>query len=316
MEHNVEEEIALAMASGEKTFDKETLDKLCRLLKRVDEKCPPKPRLGLKPVRAENISVFDSKLGGVPYFPKEMEYPKVFEGYFAGNPLRLLAQLNFECLPRVEGFPDKGILQFFAGCDGDDVIGAEFDDHFDQNGFRVIYHENIIDDTSKLISEADMPRFDNEEDYYPFSGEFLLTAGEARYAPVSTADYRFEPAVVEAFNELFGDNITGMYVTKDGERGMAQTDRQLYDAVYQVRGQSGSCIGGYPFFTQDDPRRYDSECAKCDITLFQLDSELSENGKYEDEIMWGDIGVGNFFISSEALAKRDFSRVLYTWDCG
>ena len=67
MVHNVEEEIAQAMEKSKKEFSKETLDKLTLLLKRVDEKCPPKPRVLLKPVRAENISVFDSKLGGVPY---------------------------------------------------------------------------------------------------------------------------------------------------------------------------------------------------------------------------------------------------------
>lgn len=315
MEHNIEEEIANAMKSGKRTFDRKTLDKLARLLKRVDEKCPPKPRLALKPVRAENISVFDSKLGGVPYLPKEMGYPKALEGNFAGSPLRLLAQLNFERLPRVEGFPDKGILQFFAGSDGDDVIGVEFDDYFSQNGFRVIYHENIVEDTSRLISEADMPKFDEEDYCFPFSGEFLLTAGEVRDTPVSSADFRFEPAVVEAFNELFGGNITGMYVINGGQ-GLAQVDGPLHDAVHQVRSQLGTCIGGFPFFMQDDPRGFSEEYAKCDILLFQLDSEITENGAPEDEIMWGDSGVGNFFISSEDLARRDFSRVLYTWDCG
>ena len=57
-----------------------------------------------------------------------MEYPKVLEGNFEGRPLKLLAQLNFEKLPHLEGFPKKGILQFFAGCDDDDVYGINFDD--------------------------------------------------------------------------------------------------------------------------------------------------------------------------------------------
>lgn len=315
MAHNVEEEIAQAMAESKKEFGKETIEKLTLLLKRVDEKCPPIPRLPLQPVRSENISVFDSKLGGVPYLPKDMEYPKVREGSLAGKPLRLLAQLNFEKLPRVEGFPEKGILQFFTGSDGDDVIGIDFDDYFNQNGFRVIYHENIIVDTSKLISEADMPLFDNEDDCFPFSGEFLLTAGEVRYSSVSTADFRFDYVVAEAYNELFGGKIVGMYGMR-GEQGVAQIDRPLYDAIHEVRSQLGTCMGGFPFFMQEDPRGYNGDYAKCDTLLFQLDSEIPEDGKFEDEIMWGDSGVGNFFISSDDLAKRDFTRVLYTWDCG
>jgi len=32
--------------------------------------------------------------------------------------------------------------------------------------------------------------------------------------------------------------------------------------------------------------------------------------------MWGDCGVGNFFINIEDLKNLDFSDVLYNWDCG
>ena len=34
------------------------------------------------------------------------------------------------------------------------------------------------------------------------------------------------------------------------------------------------------------------------------------------DIMWGDVGVANFFIRLEDLKNRDFSNVLYNWDCG
>ena len=66
---------------------------------------------------------------------------------------------------------------------------------------------------------------------------------------------------------------------------------------------------GYPYFTQDDPRPEDSPY---DTLLFQMDSEMSDGIDY---IMWGDMGVGNFFIDLEDLKNCDFSRVLYTWDC-
>nr|WP_316045926.1 DUF1963 domain-containing protein [Planococcus glaciei] len=35
----------------------------------------------------------------------------------------------------------------------------------------------------------------------------------------------------------------------------------------------------------------------------------------EAGIAWGDTGVGNFFISKENLKKRNFSDVVYNWDC-
>jgi uncharacterized protein YwqG len=32
-------------------------------------------------------------------------------------------------------------------------------------------------------------------------------------------------------------------------------------------------------------------------------------------MQWGDMGVANFFINSEKLKQKDFSDILYTWDC-
>ena len=33
------------------------------------------------------------------------------------------------------------------------------------------------------------------------------------------------------------------------------------------------------------------------------------------KVMFGDSGVCNFFIPGEKLKNRDFSDILYTWDC-
>ena len=33
-------------------------------------------------------------------------------------------------------------------------------------------------------------------------------------------------------------------------------------------------------------------------------------------VMWGNVGVGNFFINREKLKALDFSDVLYNWGCG
>lgn len=311
----VEEEIREAMKNSKKEFTQETLDKLTALLRRLDEKCPPQPHLPLAYVRASSTSVFDSKLGGVPYFPKDMEYPRVLEGEQAGKPLRLLAQLNFGTLPHLEGFPQKGILQFFAGGDGDDVYGVDFHDNFVQNGFRVIYHENVVEDTVKLISGEDLPTFDSDGDY-PFKGEFLLKAGEPHLSAVSPADYRFDEAVAESYNELFDGDVVGMWANKDGKKGIRQVDEPLYYAIYEVRSCGGTGIGGFPYFTQEDIRPCDEEYSTCNILLFQLDSGFSEgSSEWADVVMWGDSGVANFFISADRLAKCDFSRVLYTWDC-
>lgn len=293
----------------------ETKAKCDKLLARVDELMPPVDSIRLKPSRGET-TVFCSKLGGVPYFPKSMKYPTVIGDESDGMPLRFLAQLNFEELPKLPGFPTEGILQFFAEYGGgqDDVYGMNFDDGQKQDTWRVVYHEKIITDTGLLISEEDMPEFDEDEDAYPFKGEFRLSAENAAPCPITMADFRFDKAVAAAYNELFGGNITGMYDSKGS--GLVNVDEPLYDAVSE-REASSTCMGGYQFFMQDDPRGYNENYAKCTVLLFQSDSESGgDDDSVEDEILWGDCGVANFFITPEDLKKRDFSHVLYNWDCG
>ena len=43
---------------------------------------------------------------------------------------------------------------------------------------------------------------------------------------------------------------------------------------------------------------------------------MGEDGSFifREKIMWGDAGVGHFFIDREALKLLDFSDVLYYWD--
>jgi uncharacterized protein YwqG len=65
-----------------------------------------------------------------------------------GNPLALLAQFNFAEIPSLPNFPDKGILQFYIAAD--DLYGMNFDDQQQQSGFRVLYFDQVIEDTSQL----------------------------------------------------------------------------------------------------------------------------------------------------------------------
>ena len=72
-------------------------------------------------------------------------------------------------------------------------------------------------------------------------------------------------------------------------------------------------LGGYPYFTQWDPRGSKAEYEPYDTLLFQLTSDYDREG---ERVMFGDAGVCNFFIPAEKLKARDFSDILYTWDCG
>ena len=72
-------------------------------------------------------------------------------------------------------------------------------------------------------------------------------------------------------------------------------------------------LPAHPYFTQEDPRNRDEGLADYNALLFQLDSSFDEDGK--EIVMIGDMGVMNFFIWQDDLQRRDFSDVLYSWDC-
>ena len=278
------------------------------ILKRIDKQIHPKPVVKLEPKRAENLSVFESKLGGVPYMPLDFDYPKGKSGTFEGRPLRLLAQLNFEKLPHIENFPQKGILQFFCSDDAEDgAYGLNFKNPTEQDGFRIIYHENIITDESQLMTKENMPLFKNRYGNFPFEGEFLLEAEKPESCPVSSGDHRFEKLLLNVLRDDYGKEYENIYEI-GGE------EEELCEKLYEMRAFEQTCIGGYPFFTQDDPRGGNEEIADYDILLFQCASFFE--GDVGDEIMWGDMGVGNFFITENDLKNLDFSKVAYNWDCG
>ncbi|MGN1033047.1 MAG: DUF1963 domain-containing protein, partial [Intestinibacter sp.] len=112
---------------------------------------------------------------------------------------------------------------------------------------------------------------------------------------------------VEKYNSQFPDEpIDGFYDLEEVYDG-----DDFYEFLEEYNSGDGIKIGGYPFFTQEDPREYDY--GGYNTLLLQIDS--IDDDDEDIHIMWGDSGVGNFFISAEDLKNRDFSNVLYNWDC-
>ena len=256
-----------------------------QIINKITSRCRAVPMLKLEPVKSVT-GLWDSKLGGVPYLPKDFPYPRVKSGEYKDRPLRLLAQLNFDDLPGLYGFPQTGILQFFCSCEEDGLWGLDMNDPCGQNGFRVIYHRDIINDASKLISADDLPDF---ADLFPFEGEYLLKPLKQTMCRLTACDFR------SGFDEISDET----------------DDEDLLEDIYNnILTNDVTCIGGYPTFTQTDPRANDPSLRDRTILLFQLDSDPDKG------IMWGDMGTGNFFISHDDLAMLDFSRVLFNWDCG
>lgn len=242
-------------------------------------------------VRKKETGLLDSKIAGSYYIPKGMGIP-VNEK--TGKELYLLAQLNFAKLPPLEDFPAKGILQLFIAGD-DDVYGVDFDDPCKQASWQVRYFEQVpevVEDEEihEPIYEADtsLP--------YPNDSSYALY-GVLDQQMITLTDYRFDEYFKTCcINELPSD-ITKFY----------DLDEKTRDTLFELIENLDCQVGGYPYFTQADPRGYGDLEKDYEILLFQLDMV--------EDIMWGDSGVGNFFIKKEDLLKKDFSHVSYHWDC-
>jgi len=250
-----------------------------------------KPYIEIQTQNNDDVNWWQSKFGGLPYLPKGFEYPKTPDG----KDLFLLAQINFSEAPFLDGFPDRGILQFYIA--DDDLYGLDFANYANldnpavEQKFKIIYFPQPDFKVENIITNYD---FLPEPEYFPVQGCCGLQFTK-KYAPISTNDYQF--------TELLGGEIDELFM-----------NHEIWDEYLEISQPVGHKIGGYPDFTQEDVRKYSSKSdrqQKPDILLLQMDTDGNETV----DIMWGDTGVGNFFIDESALRELDFSKVLYNWDC-
>lgn len=246
--------------------------------------------------------IFDSKFGGLPYWDMEKEYPRDSNG----NPLMLLAQINLDRAEVRSPLPEKGMLQFFTG--PDDVYGMDFDAPDRQDTFRVVYHEEInchITREQVLAGGLPIVNTDKEnEEYTPVLREAAVDIVK-KTAYMGDQSWGFSRLFKDIAKEKFGNDL-------ENESVYNAMDQKSYSKMTEELSNAGHWLLGYPYFTQYDPREEKEKYQYYDTLLFQMDSDYIDG---EDYVMWGDCGVGNFFINREDLKKRDFSKVLYNWDC-
>ena len=227
------------------------------------------------------VSIYESKLGGFPYLPSDMEMPKDKDG----NEMRLLVQINCEDLKDIPYFPHKGMLQIYLSRNS--VYGLNKDNHYDQDWFKVIYHDTI----DKNIKEKDVMKKTllNELEDFPLRHECLIYFTPF-YDYINSRDYRY----LNMFRE---------YVNKEPLNYKNFTNEEIYNMV-SSNDRYNTQIGGFPNFIYNDPRTIND---KCDILLFQLLTD----GK---NVVLKNKGIINFFISYDDLINKKFDKVFYTWD--
>ncbi|MCS1351489.1 YwqG family protein [Mechercharimyces sp. CAU 1602] len=251
-----------------------------------------RPYISISLDTSQSPMIYQSKVGGNPYLPIGATFPTDEKG----KPMKLLAQINFAEVPFLEDFPQTGILQFYLSM-RDDLYGCDFDDPCAQRNFRIMYHPEVITRITELTSDFPDPQMEQGEEYLFPLGEDdeMRMMFTATHGVLSYSDYRYDE-----FEEEYD-----LDRNKDGD------ENNSLDEVYRSNfSGEGHKIGGYAFFTQTDPRMDEEERQKYDVLLFQLDSDSAFN------VMWGDMGVGNFFITKEDLQQCNFANVMYNWDCG
>ena len=221
-----------------------------------------------------------SQLGGLPWWPEDRDLPVNDKG----KPLFLLAQLNLSDLPRFEPLPSSGLMQFFIGTD--DLYGADFDNPTATSGFRCIYHKTVEGPYRRSFDGLKM------DDHACLPLEEPLRARRLTFfehsMTVDLADYRFAklaPALNAAMSE----------------------DDALFDAYSEWCSAPPIRLGGYPSFTQEDPRAYKDGRTLGDFNLLTIETTIG--------IMWGDVGIAQFLCHEDDIRREDVSKVIYNWDC-
>ena len=237
------------------------------------------PYISIDATPKEDLALEQSKFGHFPCMPIDFEYPTDI----AGRPMYPLAQINCKELPALSGYPTSGYLQFYIS-GFDDVYGIDFNDSQSQKNFRVLYFE------------------ENDVEKYKADFSFLDEVMESEQLPIPKP-YALSFEKKEEYIGAGDVREAGMF---DFAKRFPAMEDELQEEVYDNFRSTGHKIGGYAYFTQEDPRLYNSPF-KDYILLLQIDSL--------DEIMWGDCGVANFFIHPDDLARKDFSKVVYNWDC-
>lgn len=259
----------------------------------------------IKAEKADDLSLEESKFGGFPFVPLGGAIPTNAEG----SQLALLAQINCAQLPENNMYPSDGWLQIW--CLEDEMYGFWSDTIQPETNQKVLYIpagtqgeplERVVAMYQPYVSEDCPVWFINEQGAI-WGMRLSFTHGQQG---ITYSDGRFRDLFLDRWNKRYPEQaVENFYDLPD----------EIFENVVDIHDGSDCAhqLGGYPYFTQYDPRyeRDSTELTKYTEVLFQIDSQFDT----EWDMCWGDAGVRNFFISREDLEALDFSDLLYNFDC-
>lgn len=218
--------------------------------------------------------ILDDKICGNPYIPIGEEYPKDKKG----NNLLLLLQVNLKNI-NLDNFPKKGILEIFTS---PNMIS------------NLEYVVKLYEEGKEYIK--DLPKIDKSKYLCKVNNKIKLTKTEDY---MSNMDYRYPETIIKVLNKM----------TKENYKNVEEAEKKLEINIFNFEKKIPKIdisLGGYPDFTQDDPRPFSDGKEEC---LFKLDSNARK------DIRIGDSGILYCFISKKDLKDGNFDNVYLSWDC-
>jgi len=254
-----------------------------------------RPAALLRPTGAPPVSPADSRIGGVPWLPAGIEWPRR-----DGRPLAFIAQIDLASQPRGlagQGLPSTGMLLFFY-----DATQTTWGfDPKDAGSFAVI-HVDTPGPPASPEWPADVPP-------------------DARFRPVAISSE--ETVLLPPWESVLIEDL-------ELDEEQAEAYQNLLE---QTEGDEDQCLlGGYPDQIQGDMTL---ECALVaaglycgDATAYQdprlpafrrdaLDWRLLLQVPSVDAagMMWGDAGLLYYWIRDEDLRARRFDRSWLILQC-
>lgn len=228
-------------------------------------------------------SILDNKIGGIPYLPMSESYPLDEEGL----PMTLLLQINLKDID-LPYWSNHGILEIYV----------------DKNlSWPCKYEIKYFEENLNYTKDIKVPE-NNDSNLIIGTPLKITLKKEICHMPIS--DYRYESTIINIVNKIYNKNLKDY---KDVLLYFNNNFDFIYELSNSLKTHAGN-IGGYPDFTQEDPRKFDRNIEnKKDECLFKIDSNLDEN------LMIGDMGIIFGLINKNDLKSNNFTNGIIDWDC-
>ncbi len=242
-----------------------------------------------QPAEEDQLTLGQSKIGGIPDIPALFEWPKTEEG----KSLSFIAQINLSEVSMYNStalLPKTGLLYFFY-CADQEAWGF---DPKDKDRFKVSYSEDIT-----KLERANIPS-DIEDQFTPNALTFNEVLSVPGAVDESVSAY-LENKDIDAYCNIEMPSENQMF-------GYPQVIQNAMELECQLVTNGLYCgnASGY-----NDPRaKLLEEGAKDWILLLQIGSEDDKTG-----MMWGDVGNLYYWIRKQDLENKAFDKAWMIVQC-